>query len=313
MNNIIKKMRELCALESFAVFLFILFISHSALAATVDGERAMALIRQQCNFGSRVPGSEAHKRCAAWIHQRLDELQLKAVDQLFAADLALSATRAQAVNIFGLPGEDGPTSPALIISAHWDTRPFADRDPSGANPAMLGANDGASGVALALELARALKGTTHFQQVVLLFHDAEDAGIQTRSETWCIGARYAASHAPPWIKRVRLGINLDLVGGSNAAFIQDAVSLRAAPHAIRALWEVGRVLAPRCFSADPAQQVIDDHLPWIESGVPFINLLGLPWEHWHTTNDKPENCSAATLQATGDALLEFIRSDAWLK
>jgi hypothetical protein len=280
-------------------------------AGEVDGERALAMIHEQCAFGPRVPGTDGHQRGAQWIRTRLHELKLTTVEQPFEGQLALINTSAPSINFYGLPAADGPTSPALLLTAHWDTRPLADRDPSGSQPAMLGANDGASGVALALEIARALQGTPQGRQVVLLFHDAEDAGVYGDNSSWCKGAQYAAAHPPAWIKRVRLGINLDLVAGADTQYTRDQASLRAAPEALAALWRLGGALGANYFSNAPAQQVVDDHVAWIDAGVPFINLLGLPWTHWHTAGDKPANCSAAALQATGDVVLTFIQSGEW--
>ena len=138
-----------------------------------DGQRAMELIEQQCAMGPRVPGTEAHAQGAAWIEEQLGQLGLIVQKQPFDAHLALSDQQVEAVNIFGLAvdGRPGVAYPDLERPL-GTTRPWADHDPSGTNPPMLGANDGASGVAMALELARMLAKTPVRDHVVLMFWDA---------------------------------------------------------------------------------------------------------------------------------------------
>ncbi len=279
--------------------------------AAFDGERALELIRGQCALGPRVPGTAAHEAGRQWIGEQLRGLGLEVVEQPFETVLPLTGQRVRAVNIWGVPAGDGPTSPALVLSAHWDTRPFADSDPSGRNPPMLGANDGGSGVAMALELYRALGEAGPRDQVALMFFDAEDAGIERDHATWALGARRAAADPPDWIDRVALGINLDMVAGAELVLRREVYSERAAPAAVEELWRLGRQMAPARFSNQSIGPITDDHLPWIESGRAWINLIGFPYEHWHTAADGPENCSAATMQAVGEVVLRTIRRGGW--
>jgi hypothetical protein len=280
-------------------------------AAAFDGERALALVRQQCALGPRVPGTPEHAQGRRWILDRLDELGLTAAQTTFTAHLALNNVNVEAVNLWGLPSLSGPTSPALILSAHWDTRPWADRDPSGLNPPMLGANDGGSGVAVALEIARELRNSPLREHLALAFWDAEDAGVQYSADSWCLGARYAAAHPPKWVNRVALGINLDLVGGVDMKLRPETHSLEAAPWAVGGVWTIGLDLHPQWFANDRTTGYIDDHLPWIEAGVAFIDLIGLPYQWWHTAGDTPEHCSAAALAAVGEVVMQYIERGEW--
>ncbi|MCL5271314.1 MAG: M28 family peptidase [bacterium] len=281
-------------------------------ARAFDGERALDLIREQCNLGPRVPGTPAHERARQWLRGQVESVGWIAREDPFDVHLPLSGAQAAACNVWGLPAEDGPTSPAIILSAHWDTRPWADQDPAAAGrPAMDGANDGASGVAAVLELARELKDTPLRRHVVLAFWDAEDAGLNDRDETWALGARHAAAHPPTWIERVALGINLDLVAGEDLRLRRERRSLASAPRQVGALWSLGAQLAPEIFVGDPPAKVTDDHVPWIEAGVPYIDLVGLPYSHWHTSDDTAANCSAAKLGQVGMVVYYYVTGKSW--
>ncbi|MEN6624865.1 MAG: M28 family peptidase [Candidatus Sumerlaeia bacterium] len=283
-----------------------------AAGAGFDAGRAAESIRKQCGFGPRVPGTAAHEACRRWIGDQLRGLGLTVREQAFETTLPLTGKTARCVNIWGVPAADGPTSPALIISAHWDTRPYADRDPSGGNPPMLGANDGAAGVAMALELYRALGDSPLKNHVALAFWDAEDAGKSGPGldATWALGARYGAAHKPGWIGRVRVGINLDMPAGADLVLCRDQYSTDAAGWAMAEIWQIGRDLAPSRFS-DEVIRMTDDHRPWIDAGVPFIDLVGWPYAYWHTAGDTPERCDAQAMHALAEVLEQFVRNGSW--
>jgi hypothetical protein len=281
----------------------------AAPVAAFDGERAMELIYDQCNLGARIPGTPAHKAGQEWIKDQLKKRGLTVREQPFKVRLPLSGKDADACNVWGLPSADPPTSPTVILSAHWDTRPWADKDPSGNNPTLLGANDGASGVAMMLELARELRQTSLRDHLVFAFWDAEDAGIDTQEDSWALGARYAAAHPPAWEKGVVLGINLDMVGGEDLKLYPETFSMNSAPWAVKGLWTLGQGLAPDLFPMAPAQAVTDDHLPWVNRGVPFIDLVGMNYRYWHTAGDRPEHCSAKVLEAVGNAVANFLLNE----
>lgn len=293
-----------------SIWALLLAFSFGAIpVAAFDGERAIGLIYEQCNLGPRIPGTPAHKAGRLWIETQVKKLGLTVLPQPFKVRLPLSGKDADACNIWGLPLAAGPTSPTVILSAHWDTRPWADKDPSGNNPTLLGANDGASGVAMALELARELRRTSLRDHLVLAFWDAEDAGIDTQEDSWALGARYAAAHPPAWEKQVVLGINLDMIAGEDLKLYPETFSMNSAPWAVKALWELGQSLAPDRFPTAPAQTVTDDHLPWINRGVPFIDLVGMNYRYWHTAGDSPEHCSAKVMDAVGNALTNFLLNE----
>lgn len=282
-------------------------------AQTFDGERAMQLIREQCDLGPRIPGTEAHDLGRQWIVNQLESLGYHVWEQRFEVTLPLNGDRVTATNIWGIPSPDGPTAPALMLSAHWDTRPWADQEPGTIKPTLPGANDGGSGVAAALEIARQLASHPTSTSVVLAFWDAEDAGIQSDLDSWALGAQHASLNPPPWIDRVTLGINLDMVGGEDLYMRRETYSIESAPKAVEALWTIGRALSPRRFSGEAPILMVDDHLPWIHAGLPFVDMIGWPYAHWHRRSDSPENCSAESLQAVGLTVLHYIIGGEWRK
>lgn len=293
--------------------LALLFAAVFSQAARADFDSAQASkdIRRQCEFGPRVPGTPAHEKCREWLGQRLRELGMTVQWQDFDTSLPLTGKKVRACNVWGLPSADGPTSPALIISAHWDTRPFGDQDPSGKNPAMPGANDGAAGVAFALEIYRSLSDSPLRKHIVLAFWDAEDSGIAGGDDaTWALGARHAAAHKPAWIDRVALGINVDMPAGADLRLMRETFSIKSAPWAVDEIWRIGLDLQPRRFSNEKIT-ASDDHRPWIDAGVPFIDLIGMPYAYWHTAGDTPEHCDPKSMRALAEVLNFYIRHGKW--
>ncbi|MBI1785791.1 M28 family peptidase [Candidatus Sumerlaeota bacterium] len=284
-------------------------------AAEFDSGRAMADIRTQCNFGARVPGTSAHAACRDWIKGEMEKAGLKVMVQDFKTTLPLTAKRALASNIWGFPAapEDMKSSeaPLMVLSAHWDTRPVADRDaPEKMRMgAFLGANDGAAGVAVILGIARAIKDAPLAGSVVVVFFDAEDSGIESRSETYCLGAQYAADHLPDWFKRVRLGVNLDMIGGKDLQLRREAHSEKSAPDPTRRLWRIGRDLAPEIFLDATVGETTDDHVPFIQKGVPYMDLIGWGYPQWHRLGDLPAACDPRVMHQVATVLMEFIRRE----
>ena len=270
------------------------------------------MVYEQCNFGPRVPETPAHEACRAWIVGKIKDLGMTVQEQPFEAKLALSGKTVKAVNLWGLPSADGPTSPALVLCGHWDTRPWADHDPSGRNPPMLGANDGAAAVAIVLELARALRATPLGPHVVVAFWDAEDAGLNNDNDTWAIGAQYAAAHRQAWIPRVRLGINFDMIAGADLELYPETYSREGGGRAaVDELWRLGTRMAPKIFFKDDTRTVTDDHLPWIRAGVPFIDLVGINYQYWHTAGDTPAHCKGSVMSAVAEVVYQYVVGEGW--
>jgi len=206
---------------------------------------AFADLEAQCALGPRIPGTDAHRAGRDWIARRLRELGYRVWLQRFQDTNPLTGESVEAWNVWGIPAAWGPDtsgpeteSPALaakpdsfiLLSAHWDTRPWADEEPlASKRQPFLGANDGASGVAVALEVARTLKGRGLENRVALVFYDLEDSGIHGKTEGWSRGAQFALAHLPPWFGRLRVGINLDMVAGKELVLRREAYGEKVAP------------------------------------------------------------------------------------
>lgn len=300
-----------------AALIILFFLPSRADAGTFDRRRAKADIERQCGFGPRIPGSEAHRQCRDWIYAQLEELGYRAWYQPFGAELALSGESVIAWNIWGLPQTQqfdddrlsSATEPFIVLSAHWDTRPWADQEPGRERLTFDGANDGAAGVAMLLGIARAIQGTPMADRVVLAFYDAEDAGWNRSADTWVLGSQFAAENPPAWLEDLYLGINLDMVSHKGVELRREEASEEAAPEAMDRLWRIGGDLAPRIFIDESRPAMVDDHLPFIRAGYRYIDLIGLPYAYWHRVGDTPDQCDPVTMNQVAGVVIEFIRQE----
>jgi Zn-dependent M28 family amino/carboxypeptidase len=258
---------------------------------TFDGQRAWSDVRTQVSFGPRIPQSEAHAREVAWIQT-----------QLAAAGWSPDV---QSVTYAGHPienvvGSRGSKEPEIILGAHYDSRLQADRDSSPArrNEPVPGANDGASGVAVLLELARSLPDDT--VPISLVFFDAEDNG-NIPGWDWILGSRAYVANMRATPKAMIL---VDMVGGANLRIPMEGNSdgtLRAS------IWQTASQLGyGDIFLQHVKYNIEDDHTPFIQAGIPSVDIIDLDYAYWHTTEDTPEHVSARSLEVVGSVLQAWI-------
>lgn len=199
----------------------------------------------------------------------------------------------------------------VVVLAHWDSRPFADQDPDPANRTkpVLGANDGASGVAVILELARALQGRLKDVGVLYLLTDGEDLGPDI--DEMLLGARHFARNLPS--PKPDYGILLDMVGDKDLRIPMERYSHQAAPWLLREIYDLAaKTGLGTTFPKVLGQWIIDDHVPLIEAGIPTIDLIDFTYEPWHTVRDTPEQCSPASLGKVGRLMeLWLLREPAY--
>ncbi len=199
----------------------------------------------------------------------------------------------------------------VVVLAHWDSRPFADQDPDPANrrKPVLGANDGASGVAVVLELARVLKGRLKDVGVLYLLTDGEDLGPGI--DEMLLGARHFAKNLPSL--RPDYGILLDMIGDKDLRVPIERYSYSSAPELVNELYALAaRAGLARTFPKQLGEWVIDDHVPLIEAGVPTIDLIDFTYEPWHTVRDTPDQCSPESLGKVGRLMeLWLLREPAY--
>ena len=275
-------------------------------APSFNSARAFGYLERQVSFGPRVPGTKAHDDAFAWITATLRELTPQIGTQPFRDVFSGSEADMQNIMVSFYPGN----SRRILLCAHWDSRPHADQDPDPAKreEAVPGANDGASGVAVLLEVAHALKqGETLLKKppvgVDIVFFDGEDGGSDGKEETWLLGSRYFARIMPSSFKP-SYAVLLDMIGDRDLSLSREKNSREGAPDVWNKIMEQCRKLNIAVDSSEIG--VLDDHVPLIERGIPAVDLIDFNYPSWHTVSDTPDKCSAASLGKIGTLLLNLI-------
>ncbi|HPC83581.1 MAG TPA: M28 family peptidase [Thermoanaerobaculaceae bacterium] len=261
-----------------------------------DGERALQHVQAQCALGPRPAGSEAGRRCADLIASALADCGWPVEEDTFVH---------RGERCRNLLARAGGAGPALLLGAHYDTRPRADRERSWwrRRRPVPGANDGASGVAVLLELARVESPPP--PGLWLAFFDAEDRG---RLDGWeyCVGSARMAATLQPAPAAV---IVADMVGGRDARFL---IERSSTPWLAAAVWATAAALGlAGTFVAVPGHTVLDDHTPFLRRGVPAADIVDLDFAHWHRVSDTVEHVCAATLARVGSVLEAIVHQGAW--
>jgi len=275
-----------------------------------DEDHAFEYLVAQCDFGPRNPGSDGYYACLDFIITELDQSADDIILQEFSYQEQRYRKRYDLQNIIARFNPDA--SFQTIISAHWDTRPWADLEDNrrDRNQPIIGANDGASGVAVLLELAKIMGETPPPIGVNLVFFDGEDMGVPGENETYCQGSRYFAKNLP--IPRPDEAINLDMIGDKQLHLPVEKYSLEFNPNLVRYLWGRANDMGLDAFDITPQYAIYDDHVPLHEiAGIPAINLIDFKYPNpyanfWHTMNDVPENCSAKSLEQVGKLMVDYI-------
>ncbi len=299
-------------------------------APAFDEEQAYQWVSKQVAFGPRVPNSKAHKECGQWIAEKLTEYGAAVTLQETVLQ-AYDGTPLQVKNIIG--SYQPEKKDRILLCAHWDTRPFADKDPNQQlwKKAIDGANDGGSGVAVLLEIARQLQKQPTAVGVDIVFFDAEDYGTPDfergkeylnpgYQSSWCLGSQYFAKNLPIPGYNPRYGILLDMVGASDALFNKDDYSVSVAGDVVNLVWNTAAKLGyASYFAANEINGVIDDHVMLGNAGIRCIDIIdtrmqiaamGLgayqfgPFHHTH--KDNMDIIDRNTLKAVGQSVMQVI-------
>ena len=260
-------------------------------AVSFDGQRAYADVQTQVGFGSRVPGSEGHAQFQKWLQNELE-----------AAGWQVEMQTSEALGhpIENLVARRGADPPQIVLGAHYDTRMFADNDPDAAQHTKFvpGANDGASGVAILLELARSLPAET--VPVWLVFFDAEDNG-RIEGWDWILGSREFVKNNPV---RPRAAIIVDMIGDADLNIYKERNS---DPALTDEIWAVAQGLGYESkFIPEYRHSMLDDHTPFLEAGIPAVDIIDFDYPYWHTIQDTPDKVSAESLKIVGETLRVWI-------
>lgn len=268
-----------------------------------DSERAYRELVHQCEFGPRVPGTPAHERCGEWLAEELGARADEVSVQRFRAKAG--GRWVPLANIAATFNPEGTRH--ILLCAHWDTRPTADHDPDPAERGkpIIGANDGASGVAVLLEIARALKAQPPKQRVMIVLFDGEDYGPSAAD--MFLGSRaFAESYSGP---PVDWGVLLDMVGDRELRLPYEQYSFDRAPTVVDRIWGAAERAGSTAFVREPGPSVLDDHVFLLREGIPCIDVIDFDYPHWHTQADTPDKCSPDSLGQVGRAVLRAIAED----
>ncbi|HRO42546.1 MAG TPA: M28 family peptidase [Flavipsychrobacter sp.] len=282
-----------------------------------NADSAYVYIETQVGFGPRVPGTKGQVDCAAWLQQKLTDF----CDTVFVQKVQVRAGDGKMLPCINLIGSINPKATRrVLLLAHWDTRPWADMDIKDKEKAILGADDGASGVGVLLEVARQIKSKPLSEDIGIdiLFTDVEDYGkTEWGDNSYALGTQYWASnpHVPNY--KAEFGILLDMVGGRNARFPLEGNSTKYAKDVQLNVWQAaGAAGFSSYFVYSQGAEITDDHVFVNEiARIPTIDIINLSTSsatsfapHWHTHNDNMSVIDKNTLEAVGETLLQVIYS-----
>lgn len=276
-----------------------------------DAATAFRYLETQVGFGYRIPGTPGHARTAEWLdsllRERADTVIVQAWDHVTAAGATLPLRNF-------LARFNPAATERILFLAHWDTRPVSDNpayDGDRTRP-VPGANDGASGVAVLLGMADALRLKPPVVGVDLLFVDGEDYGnFDTEKADVLIGSRYYAQHLPPGPKPL-YAVLFDLVADKELRFLQEGNSLLGAPDVVDLVWQTAREIGHgAAFVAEPGVTLTDDHVELQKAGIKAIDVVDFDYgprnAWWHTPEDTLDKVSAYSLRITGDVGMALVR------
>ena len=275
-----------------------------------DKDNAFRYLVEQCEFGPRNPNSNGYKQCLDYLQKTLTGFADTIFLQPFVLDDLVNEESYDLTNIIARFKADEPEQ--LLIGAHWDTRPWADEDPDPEkrNDPIIGANDGASGVAVVLELARILNASPPPIGVTLVLFDGEDMGRSGIPKSYAQGSLAFAKDLP--IEKPDEAIILDMIGDAELHIPIERFSYQQNRKLVKKLWGLAKELSLDAFESRIVHTIYDDHVPlWAEAKIPAIDIIDFNYpnsyaNYWHTTQDLPENCSAESLGQVGTLLVHYI-------
>lgn len=282
-----------------------------------NADAAYENIAKQVAFGPRIPKTQAHINCGNWLHEQL----IASCDTVYIQETTVIAGNKLELPCKNIIGSINPNAKRRILFlSHWDTRPWADQENPPSDQPIDGADDGASGVGVLLELAKVLKANNFNKDIGIdiLFVDVEDYGkSEWGDNSYALGAQFWARnpHLPNYTAEA--GILLDMVGAKNAIFPQEGFSKRYASYVLKQVWKAaGEAGYTSFFSYQEGGFITDDHVPVNEiRKIPTIDIINLPQgsrtgfgTHWHTLNDNMDIIDKNTLKAVGQTLLQYLYS-----
>ncbi len=289
------------------IILLVFFIDSSSQdKINFNKKIAFEYLEKQCEFGPRNPSSKGHKACMDFLINEMKKFTKDVYVQKFTHyDSEIKKTLYMA-NIIGTFFSPKSNAPRRILCAHWDTRPRADRDREIKNrdKPILGANDGASGIAILLELSRIMSKFPPPVTVDVIFFDGEDYGKEGNYEEYFMGSRYFSKN--PVYQGYESAILLDMVGDKDLELPIEAFSNYHFPYLTKNIWNRAQKLGVEQFNPTVNGDILDDHRLLAEGGIPAIVIIDFNYKYWHTIQDTPDKCSPESLEAVGIVILDYI-------
>lgn len=294
---------------------------HTVNLVTAPGfsaDSAYGFIEKQLSFGPRVPNTKGHKACGDYLIATFKRFGAKVIVQ----EATVNAYTGAGLKIRNIIAQYKPEATnRIVLFAHWDTRPFADNDPEDRrNKPIPGADDGGSGVAVLLEIARNLQAQPPAIGVDLILFDGEDYGnAEGAPETYCLGSQYWAKNQPIPGYYAKYGILLDMVGGANARFCREGWSRQYASSVVDNIWNTAQALGYGMYFVMKDQSPVTDDHYFVNTlaRIPTVDIInfdtgngakGFP-EHWHTSKDDISAIDKNVLKAVGQTLMQVIYSE----
>ncbi len=277
--------------------------------APIDGKRAYGYLKQVCAIGPRIAGSKANAKQRTMVSEHFKKFGADVREQPFQGVDPSTGKRVNMVNLIGAWNPD--RKERVVFAAHYDTRPFPDQDAEDPRGEFIGANDGASGVALLMELAHHLKDLKTPWGVDLVLLDGEEL-VYNKFDEYFLGSKaFARSYKrardrDPKAAKYAAGFILDMVGDKDLMIPPEANSLELAPRLVRDFWGVAKGLKSPVFSEAEGPRVLDDHLSFNEAGIPTVDIIDFDYPYWHTTRDLPEECSGESLAEVGKVITSWL-------
>ena len=280
-----------------------------------SSENAYQHIVDQVNIGPRVPNSEAHREAIQYYNEHFREYAGN--NSVFVQSFQ-TEVYGDTLNLYNLIASFGSEfSDRILLAAHWDSRPRAEKDPNNPDSPILGADDGASGVAVLMEFARIFSENELPIGVDIILFDGEDYGRTSDLDNYFLGSRYWGNNPPVPGYSPRFGILLDMVGGENAVFPKEGYSMQFKPDLVNEIWSIAEEFEyDNLFIDERGGRISDDHII-VErlTGIPMINIIHHRLDvngrvdfpvYWHTQNDNIEIIDPNVMQSVGEVLLELI-------
>tara|TARA_Y200000002_G_scaffold383236_1_gene404278 strand:+ start:6720 stop:7622 length:903 start_codon:yes stop_codon:yes gene_type:complete len=292
------------------IFIFFIYSCEKNDVPHFDGKHSYDFLLKQCEFGPRNPGSIGHQQFSKYLEKFLNEIDNEIIVQNFNYKEHITSKTQNGKNFIIQFNKE--SNKRLLIGAHWDTRSISDEETEldKRELPVLGANDGASGTAVLMELALVFRDNPPPIGIDLVFFDAEDVGISGQPTTFAMGSEYFSKNLP--IKKPQNAIIVDMVGDKNLKIPIERFSYKTNPDLVKELWSLAEELDLEAFNYTLGYEIYDDHVPlWENAQIPAIDIIdfdypNLFYNYWHTQNDIVENCSPQSLQQVGTLLLNYI-------